>query len=53
MTHKHITSKFLRSHYAAELWQARILRAMYSTAEWQALRFGMESGIWAIQKALA
>ena len=51
-THPMIISKTLRRHYAAELWQARVLRGFYSINEFAALRVGMESGIWAVQKML-
>jgi hypothetical protein len=54
MTHTHcmITSKTLRSAYALELWQARILRSGFTANEFKSIRYGMESGIWAVQKAL-
>jgi hypothetical protein len=47
-----ITSKTLRRVYACELWQARILRESFSKSEFAAVRLGMESGIWAVQKML-
>ena len=53
MTHTHnlIKSKFLRRAMAAELWQSRQARGM--GIEWfSGVRFGIESGVWAIQKEL-
>ena len=52
MTNKLIRSRMLRSLYAHELWQARILRKSYSGNEWKTLRFGIETGFWAVQKAI-
>jgi hypothetical protein len=54
MTHTNslIKSKWLRSCYAHELFYARILRRVYSENEWKALRFGIETGFWAIQKSM-
>jgi hypothetical protein len=51
-THRFITSKALRKAYASELWQARILRGAFSKSEFQSVRLGIESGIWAVQKML-
>ena len=52
MTNKIIRSKWLRSLYAQELNAARCLRKVYSQNEWSALRFGIETGFWAMQKAM-
>jgi hypothetical protein len=54
MTHTNslIKSKWLRSCYASELWQARIIKSVYTENEWKALRFGIETGFWAIQKSM-
>ena len=52
MTNKLIKSRLLRSLYAHELFHARILRKTYSDREWLALRFGIETGFWAMQKAM-
>lgn len=51
-THGFITSKALRSAYASELWQARTLRGAFSKSEFQSVKLGIESGIWAVQKIL-
>lgn len=51
-THPMITSKTLRSAYALELWQARILRSGFTVNEFKSIRYGMESGVWAVQKVL-
>lgn len=51
-THKIITSKFLRGCFAAELWHARRGLRMMPIEERSSLRYGMESGIWAVQKGL-
>ena len=51
MTHRHIKSKFLRRIYASELWQARQMRPA-GQEYFSALRVGIESGIWAVQKAM-
>ena len=51
-THKFITSKTLRSAYASELWQSRILRGSFSKSEFAAVKLGIESGIWAVQKIM-
>ena len=53
MTNKLIRSRWLRSLYAHELWAARVMRKGYSEDEWFAFRFGLESGFWAAQKAIA
>ena len=53
MTNKLIKSKWLRSLYAQELWQARIIRKSFGEDYWAGFRFGIESGIWAMQKAIA
>lgn len=45
-THGLITSKFLRNCYARELREHRIAGKLSND-----LRWGMESGIWAVQKA--
>jgi hypothetical protein len=52
MTNKLIRSKWLRSCYARELWQARIMRKIFTENEWKAMRLGFESGFWAIQKSM-
>lgn len=52
MTHKFIKSKWLRSCYASELRQARIMRGVMGVNEFKALRLGLESGIWAVQKSM-
>lgn len=49
MTHPIIKSKFLRKYYAAELWRARVYRQA-GKEYFQILRFGIETGILAIQK---
>lgn len=51
-THGFITSKTLRAAYASELWQARTLRGAFSKSEFAAVKLGIESGIWAVQKVL-
>ncbi len=48
-----ITSRFVRGHYASELWQWRKYRRIVSADEWRGFRLGLESGIWAMQKAVA
>lgn len=52
-TNKIIMSKFVRSHYASELWQWRKYRRVISADEWRGFRLGLESGMWAMQKAIA
>lgn len=47
-THALITNKFLRRCFAAELREARAVEHNLSFD----MRWGMESGIWAVQKAL-
>jgi hypothetical protein len=47
-----ITSKTLRNQFARELWASRELRKTFTKNEYTAFRFGMESGIWAVQRAL-
>ena len=51
-THRNIVNKSLRRWYALELWQARQARPL-GKEEFAALVFGLESGIWAVQKGLA
>ena len=50
MTHSMIKSKSLRSAYASELWQLRVLLKDITPHEKWAIRLGLESGIWAAQK---
>ena len=51
-THRIITSKFLRRCFAAELIHARRGLRMMSYEDRASHRYGMESGIWAVQKAM-
>jgi len=51
MTHKLITIKILRRAFARELWQARQARILGKEA-WVNIRWGIESGIWAVQKEM-
>ena len=51
MTHKLIKSKFLRKAMARELWLSRKARVM-GREYYAGLRFGIESGFWAIQSEL-
>jgi hypothetical protein len=51
-THPMITNRFLRNCYALELREMRIgMRGAPSDELW-AMRFGMESAFWGIQKVL-
>lgn len=52
-THKNITNPFLRHCYASELSQARKVRKMFSRDDFSNILFGLESGIWAVQKGYA
>lgn len=52
MTNRIIRSKFIRSLYAHELNAARHIRKGMSGNEWAFLRFGIETGFWAVQKAM-
>jgi len=49
-THPYITSIFLRNCYARELKEAR--RSIRKSGDKHMILFGMESGVWAIQKGL-
>ncbi len=51
MTHKMIKSKFLRRAMARELFAARKARGM-GRDYFAGIRFGIESGFWAIQREL-
>jgi len=51
MTHKMIKSKFLRRAMARELFAARKARGM-GHDYFAGIRFGIESGFWAIQREL-
>lgn len=51
MTHKIIKSHFLRRAMARELWAARKARTI-NVEFWRGLRFGIESGFWAMQREL-
>lgn len=51
-THRMITDKNLRRWYALELWAMRHIRKSIPFAEFAAMSFGLESGVWAIQKGL-
>jgi hypothetical protein len=50
MTHKYIKSKFVRTAYAQELWQAR--KALRYNPMKSAILFGMESAFWKIERVL-
>lgn len=51
-THRYITDPMLRHAFAVELWRYKATRK-HATREADAmLRFGMESGIWAVQKVM-
>lgn len=52
MTNTIIRSRWLRSLYAHELFAARRVRKSLTDAEWCNLRFGIETGFWAVQKAM-
>lgn len=52
MTHPYITSRTLRSAYASELWAMRKLNKALPKSHFAMVRFGLESGIWAMQQAL-
>lgn len=51
-THSFIKSKWLRAVYASELWQMRILLRVATPEEKRAMKLGLESGIWAVQKSM-
>lgn len=51
MTHRMIKSKFLRKAMARELWACRNARGM-GREFFAGIRFGIESGFWAIQREL-
>lgn len=50
MTHKMIKSRIIRRAFARELWQARTALRLVGKDQSALLRFGMESGFWAVQK---
>ncbi len=52
MTHPYITSRTLRSAYASELWAMRKLKKALPKRNFAMVRFGLESGIWAVQQVL-
>jgi len=51
MTHKAIKSKFLRRAMAKELWASRAARTM-GREFYAGVRFGIESGFWALQREI-
>jgi hypothetical protein len=50
-TNKFVTSPELRRWYALELWQARVMKSSGADI-YASLRFGLESGIRAVQRGL-
>ena len=52
MTHNYITSRTLRSVYASELWAMRKLKKALPKSHYSMVRFGLESGIGAMQQVL-
>ena len=52
-THRLITSGFLRDVMARELWAARQgIKGDYQDPYWKGVRFGIESGVWAVQQSI-